>query len=334
MALTTLEREYFMTGIAAYMAAKRLPNQISNIQLNEVITDLVNAIPESVSFGSPAISGETTQPLRTRLKDAEFGIEHVKTDVRACGLLVDDPAAPGTFRFGHKSFMEYLFAAVVAEGIQNPRSEKSRTVLKATNAQIEDILSFPVGVEFLTELLVGIKDGNEAEHTPKEFTTANRLFRTILGKSGVYQRPAVFNVILTHCIARRLHVARFGRLFSEAFPSFLMTMFVMSVVEWIFTGSGSNSLFRDNLGVSFLRLPVLATVVSMMAILSMPTRTLRRKLHLWNRICTELGIQDKTLHEVVGTSLTPWVREQSFEYSSFLEDASDSKSEPQAKNAS
>jgi hypothetical protein len=43
----------------------------------------------------------------------------VKTDVRACGLLVDDPAAQGTFRFGHKSFMEFSYASIVAERLNS-----------------------------------------------------------------------------------------------------------------------------------------------------------------------------------------------------------------------
>jgi hypothetical protein len=42
----------------------------------------------------------------------------VKTDVRACGLPVDDPAAQGTFRFGHKSFMEFSYASIVCRAAQ------------------------------------------------------------------------------------------------------------------------------------------------------------------------------------------------------------------------
>src|SRR5205085_1181290 len=99
MALTTTERQYFMEGIAAYMGSKDLPNQISARQLNEIIRDLIVAIPDSVSTKSQAIRGETTQPLRTRIENNEYGREHVMTDVRACGLLVDDPSSPGTFRF-------------------------------------------------------------------------------------------------------------------------------------------------------------------------------------------------------------------------------------------
>lgn len=182
MALTTLEREYFMTGIAAHMATKQLPNQITSTQLNEAITDLIACIPESVSTDSSAISGETTRPLRGRIQDTEHGTEHVKTDVRACGLLVDDPASPGTFRFGHKSFMEYLFAAVIAERIQNVKPEKARAVFKDTNAQIEDVLLLPVAIEFLAELLVGVKGGKETEHAARNSLSQSNFSELLLAR--------------------------------------------------------------------------------------------------------------------------------------------------------
>ncbi|MFZ1221585.1 MAG: hypothetical protein WAO00_20030, partial [Chthoniobacterales bacterium] len=143
MALTTAEREYFMQGIAAYMASHRLPNQITGAQLSELVELLILIAPDSLSAEASTISGEIRNPLRQRLVGSEHGVDHVKTDVRACGLLVDDPAAPGTFRFGHKSFMEFLFAAVLADTINTGR-ERSRAILKATHATIADMIDLPV----------------------------------------------------------------------------------------------------------------------------------------------------------------------------------------------
>jgi hypothetical protein len=320
MALTTLEREYFMTGIAAYMAAKQLPNQITSIQLNEVITDLINAIPEAVSTESSAISGETIQPLRRRIQGTEYGIEHVKTDVRACGLLVDDPAAPGTFRFGHKSFMEYLFAAVVAERIQNVDSEKARAVLKAANAQIEDVLLLPVAIEFLSELLVGIKRGGEAEHAAKELSITKSLFRTIMGErtfQAVCFRPAVFSEVLLHCWTKQL--PPWSRTIIKLLP-----IFIMSIIPGLIMLLGIYILKRSKESITIHQteytlllylmaiLMILATIVIKTTIL--PTPSVKRRLLLWNRICIEMDIQDKTLHKVVGTSLIPWIRKRPFDY--------------------
>src|SRR4051794_5161520 len=151
--LNTAERAYFMSGIATYMATNNLPNQISGSRLNECIEILVQAMPDSVSLQTVTISGESRSPLRLKMQDEEYGEEQVKTDVRACGILVDDPAAPGTFRFAHKSFLEYLFAEVIAENIRDSRNDSPHAILRATGGKVEDALGWPVALEFVAELL-------------------------------------------------------------------------------------------------------------------------------------------------------------------------------------
>lgn len=314
MALTTLEREYFMTGIAAYMAAKQLPNQITSTQLNEAITDLVACIPESVSTESSAISGETTRPLPIRIQDTEYGAEHVKTDVRACGLLVDDPASPGTFRFGHKSFMEYLFAAVVAERIQNVKSEKARAVFKATNAQIEDVLLLSVAIEFLSELLVGVKGGKETEHAAKELSIAKQLFGTIVSESAtraVYRRPAVFREVLIYCLAKRLSPRR--GFIIHILPLFLAMVAPTTILFMLFFRTKwTTGVDRSNVRIWMI---VMMMTLSIFTLYNLSTPVvIRRRLSLWNHICKVLGIKDRILHKVIGTSLIPYVRKQPFDY--------------------
>jgi hypothetical protein len=161
MALNSSERGYFMSGIACYMAANKLNNQIPGEEFNQVMEELINCIPDSVSTVS-SIAGEETRPLKIRIQNQEpkEAVEHIKTDTRTCGLLVDDPATPGTFKFGHKSFMEYLFAATIAEYINNTKSEKARAILKATDASLTDLLDLPVSIEFLSEL-IGVNNNLE-----------------------------------------------------------------------------------------------------------------------------------------------------------------------------
>ena len=318
MALTTLEREYCMTGIAAYMAARQLPNQITGAQLNDAIADLISSIPESVSTESSAISGETTQPLRLRLQHTEYGVEHVMTDVRACGLLVDDPAASGTFRFGHKSFMEYLFAHVVAERIQNAKSEGARAILKATNANIEDMLLLPVAIEFLSELLVGIKDGKETDHAAKEFSIAKHLFRTIISENasvGFVLRFGVFYEVLTYCLMRRFSSERrpIALALLRTGPFLFVTTGFMMIMMFLTFGHLTNIASRPV--KSFFSSRIIATMLVLLsmivALITLMSSTIgERRLYLWFRICEKLRIQNKTLHRVIGTSCIPWIREQ------------------------
>ena len=99
----------FHAGGRRVHGANLLPNQISAEQLNELVEHLCDAIPDEVSMG-PQPGPPQATPLRHRIKELQYGLDSVKTDVRSCGLLVDDLSKAGTFRFAHKSFMEYLVA--------------------------------------------------------------------------------------------------------------------------------------------------------------------------------------------------------------------------------
>ncbi|WP_152976293.1 NACHT domain-containing protein [Methyloglobulus morosus] len=116
MALNSRERAYFMEGIATYMLINELPNQITARELEEVGRLLVKAIPEAVS-SVDAQGGETRKPLRQRydLDNKPEELQTILTDVRTCGLLVPDLSRSGSFKFGHKSFMEFLSGKVYAQ---------------------------------------------------------------------------------------------------------------------------------------------------------------------------------------------------------------------------
>jgi len=321
MALTTSEREFFMRGIAAYMAAKDLPNQINGRQLNELIEDLIAAMPDSVSTGSPSISIEVTEPLRKRLEGKEHGVEHVKTDVRACGLLVDDPSASGTFRFGHKSFMEYLFASIVAERIEREQSSEVRGIMKATNAKISDILNLPVSIEFLSELM-GTGGSSSIEHEriidrryliggDGERRIASRLLKTISGVNEFsmgLKRIVIINDVHTISMRRR------------GGPLWLaLTSLPGLLVLLGFAGYFSYMIGRPAASALALRyLTAFTVIVSMFILLIGFFRSYQsrhwRQMQLWNRLCNELGLPDPTLHRVAGTWILPWLNDEPFDY--------------------
>jgi hypothetical protein len=116
MALNTRERAYFMEGIATYMLIHGLPNQITGRALDEVVRLLIEVIPDAVSWVD-AQGGEARKPLRQRydLENNPEEIQIILTDVRTCGLLVPDLSRSGSFKFGHKSFMEFLAGKVFAQ---------------------------------------------------------------------------------------------------------------------------------------------------------------------------------------------------------------------------
>lgn len=114
MALNNSERAYFMLGISSFMAEKNLPNQISSEDLNLAIEKLVESIPDFVSKKADISTDETPMPLKSQHGRFDWEnnrsqvIEHIKTDVRACGILVSDLSKESHFKFAHKSFMELL----------------------------------------------------------------------------------------------------------------------------------------------------------------------------------------------------------------------------------
>lgn len=293
MALTTSERDYFMSGIASYMAANQLPNQISGSDLNQLIETLIKHIPDSVSIEPSALSDEMNMPLRQRLQDTEDHIEWVKTDVRSCGLLVSDPASSGAFRFGHKSFMEYLFAAVVAERILEENSVKTKAILKATEANIEDILTLSVSIEFLSELIRTThklqphesslsKDGEQAYD---DLYTASIIFNKVfnLNKTTIYFAKSYY--FINYTILEIIYLFIRKRLLYSDFNNFSIIIIINKFFNIIFYNEKYNVF-----------------------------EYISKKMQLWDRLCKEIGIPDHIMHRVAGTWLLPWVRNQPFDY--------------------
>lgn len=160
MVLNSAERHYFMTGIAACMAARDLPNQIHHQQLEEAVGLLVDAIPDAVSQSVSAAGNEEHRPLRNperlewKTKGAEI-MRKINNDVRSCGLLVTDPNKDGTFKFAHKSYMELLQAQTISRRFSTDPIEQlnGRSIANTWKLNIGDIQGSDEAIGFLAELL-------------------------------------------------------------------------------------------------------------------------------------------------------------------------------------
>lgn len=332
MALTTEERHYFMQGVATYMAAKRLPNQINGAQLNEVVTSLIDAIPDAVSLRSSAITAEVRQPLKERIADSEYGLVHIQTDVRTCGIIVDDPVAPGTFHFGHKSFMEYLFAEVVAERIIDEETPDAPSILNACGARAADIAYLPVSIGFLSELL-----GTNVQYTEDSLATqkvlAKRILRLLHG--GTPQRYIMGRLLLYGDSLRRSirvlpPVSRalvLGTLYP--WPGGLALIIALQVPGVLLMDSIPTKL-PIIMALNALMLVSANVVITSTLLWHRSVSTTMRisdellpghRMSLWNRLCKELKFDDRVLFQIAGISWLPWTRNQTFDY--FLESKGD-----------
>lgn len=322
MALTTEERQYFMKGVATYMAAKRLPNQISGAHLNEVVKSLINSIPSAVSLRSPVLGGEVRQPLKDRIVDSEYGLEHIQTDVRTCGILVDDPVAPGTFRFGHKSFMEYLFAQVVADRLIDNESPDAGAILFACVASAGDITHLPVSIGFLSELLgTNVKTTEDSLSKQKEL--AKRILRLLLGDTTLHYAIGRCDLYMRSLLRSSKELPRGYRFIvvSLLHPA-LFVMWAGLLMPGLLLGAGSVS--------SMASISVMAGIITAMAAMGQyrsfsrllrsarfdreTGHTLETPVSLWNRLCIELGFDDRVLFQIAGIGWLPWTHNQSFDF--------------------
>ena len=353
MALNTSEREYFMRGIAAFMASNRLPNQISGEQLNKAIETLLDTIPNAVSEVPSAISGEADRPLKIRLAESEYGTEHVKVDVRACGILVDDPSAPGTFRFGHKSFMEYLVSSVIAEYIIKDDPIQAQAIMRSTNLNIEDILFLPVSIEFLAEMITSdVKSHADfslaVEQAQRSFVS--RLFQVISGGRGwaLLKRISLFEKALSASGENLPKIKRWA--LSLLSPSaLLMIAWVIFGILSILSSPSSRevSVQKEEMNKLLILMSITVAVMTIAMTFGMWVRLLVRQksrhaqqsvqslikkeryismFGLWNLLCKKVGIQDEIMHKFAGTWMFPWARNQVFDY--FLPDEKDKPSNP------
>lgn len=149
-AILAVEREFFTVAIALKMHELRPNvNQISSEELEDLIKAMLERLPKSLMDFS-AINEEVSLNLSERFSSKDRLIETVLTDVRTCGILVDDISRTGYIKFAHKSFYEYLVGSAVAfrqlgkssnEDIKNYIARKPMHVIANTlSPEISSIL--------------------------------------------------------------------------------------------------------------------------------------------------------------------------------------------------
>ncbi|CAA6799536.1 MAG: Unknown protein [uncultured Sulfurovum sp.] len=109
--LTNNERKYFMLGIAVGMVQKNgYTNQINRSELEKIVQKLYEFIPDEVSSDY-----KINKPLKQRMKDNKEALESIFNDIRTSAILVRDLTQNDSFKFAHKSFVEYLNAKYFVE---------------------------------------------------------------------------------------------------------------------------------------------------------------------------------------------------------------------------
>lgn len=188
MRLSSNERAYFMEGVAAYMSKNRLPNQISREEFGRVIEKLYNNIPNKVSDDVSAFSKSVVGPLRDRIGDVESPVEIVKTDVRTSGVLVHDTSKPGSLKFAHKSFMEFLSAKVIADFMGRKEREVSGRIMSTIDISLSSLMYSKESLSFYVEMLAEIMEAEEG----LSFNKAAYVFSAVAGRHAIISQKFFF----------------------------------------------------------------------------------------------------------------------------------------------
>jgi CRISPR/Cas system CSM-associated protein Csm2 small subunit len=326
MALNSSERAYFMNGIATYMVANNLNNQISGTQLNKLISTLIDVIPESVSTSNPSTYGEDNRALTIRVQDPD-DIEHVKTDVRTTGLLVDDAVTPGTFKFGHKSFMEYLFASTIADSFKQSdlmKINEAESLLKVTNTGLNKLIYLPESIGFLTEIL-GTNSYLTDNHMSKSDTKNQiSIASKLLWKIFNVNTPMSKALIKLH-LFEKVYICSLSETNYIIFPTIVrLTVPTNILIFFAFAMAIGTSLSIFSIQIigafSSTAFPLSITIVSALMssfyrLISVEfNKELTRKFKIWNTICKDIKISDDVLHRIAGTNNIPWIKNQKFQY--------------------
>lgn len=319
------ERDYFMRGIASYMVAKDLKNQINEEDLDNLIENLFNKIPEFKTS-----EGLLEERIKQRELKHNEAIKVIQADVRAFGLLVQDLSTANTFKFGHKSFMEFLFADIICEFINNEESKVSASILQVTDAQIKDLLKVPVSIDFVAELFgtsssMQSSDTNSDDQIQAKYKTANRLLSTIIGSKKI-------RFLKLTLLCRGLRWTFVKGLLSKNILVFLFNSISLAlVIAMFFVGIFYGYVFSHDKYINVFSLYGLEqSELILLLIIVCPFmylfyyfftvfylgRYFRRydqEISLWITLCKNLKIDYFVLHKVAGTSRFSWSNDEPFE---------------------
>jgi hypothetical protein len=303
MVLNEGERKYFMSGIAAYMGALNLPNQIDREHFLRAVKSLYDVVPSSVSTQVGTIQNSLVKPLKERLRDVEDPIQDVSNDVRSSGILVSDQSKSGAFKFAHKSFMEFLIAEVYAGSIGNTKREASSAIIAASHLRIPQLIRHEESLLFFAELFLGaLGDNVDRSILPQ------RLFSLIVVQplgSGFMAKAKALLAIQSMATRGRVRIATKARSILAIVTARLIEMWIIFLPMILL--ACLTVLTRDIIHIRAFNIffPVLFLSMSLLASLMMirvwsPFSDATSAIRLWFISCAVLGASSNELGVVIG----------------------------------
>ncbi|MCX2454165.1 hypothetical protein OQX61_23040 [Pedobacter sp. PLR] len=279
--LSEKEREYFMIGIAVAMLSKtEYTNQINKIDLQHIILQLYKHIPDEISLITTGIEPKR-KPLRQRLMDSKAE-ETIMTDVRSCGILVNDITRRDYFKFAHKSFLEYQVSSYFVEGLlQDKRTDNivMNAISKALDTSINNFKHSSETMAFAAEIIImklNIKSTDDPEKS------ARRLFKILCPIKPLAYFPGL---------------APFADLvFGHVFFLALVTL------SWCISAFSLLGDDKKELALFSFPLMVFSIIMSLPFMMRSKFVAANRLNMIWYQTCLQLKINRKLLNKIMNKS--------------------------------
>ncbi|MCP4696911.1 MAG: NACHT domain-containing protein [Gammaproteobacteria bacterium] len=346
MALNTAERAYFMAGIAAYMGAKGLPNQISQQDLEQATDQLIDAIPSAVSKSVSAMENEVSLPLKHHdrfdweNKESEVR-EHIKNDVRSCAILVTDVSKNGTFKFAHKSFMEFLHAQVLSRRFVSDEAMRTGAVSILNTWDLEPLISLirsstRSSIRLLTDSSIRLSirttvqefefllfpSEDSLAHSPETDAFFAELLQEELRTHGITQADKIAEALLNVLILEKLTQHSLMDEIKKQLLSKMLTMHdyllgrYLLMRQWnkrlrrlIGRLSGLKKIFKRLLLSLLLALQeLLMRLLLILLLLLLFEYVIDTKLARWFCLCKHLTLPQEAIENTVGKNITVWLK--------------------------
>jgi hypothetical protein len=282
--LTEREREYFMLGIAVGMLwITEFSNQISKNDLESLILKLYKNFPNEITASESAMQPKR-KSLKERMIDNNQAEETVLTDVRSCGILVNDLTRKDYFKFAHKSFLEYQTSFYFIESILQDKEDYNimmNAISKALDITVSEFKHSQETISFTSEILISKLELNKSDDENK---VCKRLFSILYPYKFLGKYPfaaALFDMYLT----------------SKMFAYFVMIPIVICLY-WFFDSKEQGYIYIIQTFMVGLATAALTRLFTTMFGRQILSKNVKRAL-IWLQCCHQLNISEHTITSVV-----------------------------------
>jgi hypothetical protein len=289
--LTEKEREYFMIGVAVGMLEKTgYSNQLKTIDLENIILKLYRNFPSGLLPLESAVDFNR-KPLKERMIDNPHAEETILTDVRSCGIIVNDLSRQDYFKFAHKSYLEYLLSNYFVNTLIQDKSDNNIIVNAITLSLDYDITKFEQSdatMSFIAEIL--------ATKTRLNISEPEKLCREL------------FKILYPIKFLKRF--PKIATLWSLILEDRFFVMNILTLVMVLFTTTLYKATFIGEIHTSYFMIALTSFVVFFTIMITLMKSAFRRqnffsnslsrkRIVIWIKCCENLGIEDFFLNRTI-----------------------------------